>query len=399
MTTTEHSTTVTAAPSKTSFDTGPLSWVMVEIREALARSRTALLEAGGRAPEDQATQLQLAKTHLHQAHGALQMVDVDGVGRITELAETALDHFKSGAVKCSTDNVEMVTQLYQALVAYLEELLAGAPSQPARLYPYYRAVLQMTGAERIHPADLFFPDLDRVAALAPADRQDVTVPDYAACRQRFERALLPYLKSLEPAQQQEHAAVLQEAVAAVAACQVDANARAFWLATRLTASGASVYALSEGGATSATARYMAQRENGVDLLGATRLLNLKDKDPMLAGVILDMSMNATIAASLQLGNTILGSLSGITSLHQKRVEQAGFAVLKSPDIPSILVETGFMSNPRDSERLITARHQQAVADGLFNGLIAYFQKNPPANSHMAWVNEQKNSTFVTSGLS
>jgi len=81
------------------------------------------------------------------------------------------------------------------------------------------------------------------------------------------------------------------------------------------------------------------------------------------------------------------------------VEQAGFAVLKSPDIPSILVETGFMSNPRDSERLITARHQQAVADGLFNGLIAYFQKNPPTNSHMAWVNEQKNSTFVTSGLS
>ena len=170
-------------------------------------------------------------------------------------------------------------------------------------------------------------------------------------------------------------------------------------APRLTASGASVYALSEGGATSATARYMAQRENGVDLLGATRLLNLKDKDPMLAGVILDMSMNATIAASLQLGNTILGSLSGITSLHQKRVEQAGFAVLKSPDIPSILVETGFMSNPRDSERLITARHQQAVAEGLFNGLIAYFQKNPPASSHMAWVNEQKISTFVTSGLS
>jgi chemosensory pili system protein ChpA (sensor histidine kinase/response regulator) len=230
MTTTEHSTTATAAPSATSFDPGPLSWVMVEIREALARSRTALLEAGGRAPEDQATQLQLAKTHLHQAHGALQMVDVDGVGRITELAETALDHFKSGAVKCSTDNVEMVTQLYQALVAYLDELLAGAPSQPARLYPYYRAVLQMTGAERIHPADLFFPDLARAADLAPLDPQDVAAPDYAACRQRFERALLPYLKSPEAAQQQEHAAVLQEAVAAVAAGQSHASARAFWLA-------------------------------------------------------------------------------------------------------------------------------------------------------------------------
>ena len=162
-------------------------------------------------------------------------------------------------------------------------------------------------------------------------------------------------------------------------------------APRITASGASVYALSEGGATSATARFMAQRENGADLLGATSLLNLKDKDPMLAGVILDMSMNATIASSLQLGSSILGSLEGITSLHQKRVEQAGFAVLKSPDVPSILVETGFISNARDSARLVTARHQQAVADGLFEGLKKYFQKNPPMNSYMAWVQEQKNA--------
>lgn len=160
-------------------------------------------------------------------------------------------------------------------------------------------------------------------------------------------------------------------------------------APRLTASGASVYCLSEGGATSATARFMAQRENGVDLLGATSLLNLKDKDPMLAGVILDMSMNATIAASLQLGSTVLGSLAGITTLHQKRVEQAGFAVLKSPDVPSILVETGFISNARDSQRLVTARHQQAVADGLFEGLQRYFQKNPPVDSYMAWQQEQK----------
>ncbi|MFP0197092.1 N-acetylmuramoyl-L-alanine amidase [Pseudomonas sp. PHC1] len=160
-------------------------------------------------------------------------------------------------------------------------------------------------------------------------------------------------------------------------------------APRLTASGASVYCLSEGGATSATARFMAQRENGVDLLGATSLLNLKDKDPMLAGVILDMSMNATIAASLQLGSTVLGSLAGITTLHQKRVEQAGFAVLKSPDVPSILVETGFISNARDSQRLVTVRHQQAVADGLFEGLQRYFQKNPPVDSYMAWQQEQK----------
>ncbi|SHN30336.1 N-acetylmuramoyl-L-alanine amidase [Pseudomonas asturiensis] len=165
-------------------------------------------------------------------------------------------------------------------------------------------------------------------------------------------------------------------------------------APRLTASGASVFALSEGGATSATARFMAQRENGADLLGASSLLNLKDKDPMLAGVILDMSMNATIAASLQLGHTVLGSLEGITTLHQKRVEQAGFAVLKSPDVPSILVETGFISNSRDSQRLVTARHQQAVADGLFDGLQRYFQRNPPVDSHMAWVQAQKQEQQV-----
>ena len=127
MTTTDFST-----PPQPQLDTGPLSWVMVEIRESLARSRTALVEAGGRAAEDQATQLQHAKSHLHQAHGALQMVDIDGVSHMTELAEAALDRFKAGTVKCSTDHVEAVSQLYQALVEYLEELLEGAPSQPAR---------------------------------------------------------------------------------------------------------------------------------------------------------------------------------------------------------------------------------------------------------------------------
>lgn len=160
-------------------------------------------------------------------------------------------------------------------------------------------------------------------------------------------------------------------------------------APRLTASGASVFALSENGATSATARMMAERENGADLLGAASLLNLKDKDPMLANVIIDMSMNATIAASLQLGHTVLGSLADITTLHQKRVEQAGFAVLKSPDVPSILVETGFISNASDAQRLVTARHQQAVADRLFDGINTYFSKNPPSGSYVAWRQEQK----------
>jgi chemosensory pili system protein ChpA (sensor histidine kinase/response regulator) len=202
---------------------------MVEIRESLARSRTALFEAGGRAPEDQATQLQHAKSHLHQAHGALQMVDVDGVSLMTETAEAALDRFKAGTLKCSTDNAETLALLYRALVEYLEELLEGAPSQPARLFPYYRAVLEMMGADRIHPADLFYPDLSQLPNLPPAAEPAADV-DYAAYRQRFERALLPYMKSGEPAQQQEHAAALLEAVKLVADAQQDGKARAFWLA-------------------------------------------------------------------------------------------------------------------------------------------------------------------------
>ena len=221
-------------PPQPQLDTGPLSWVMVEIRESLARSRTALIEAGGRAAEDQATQLQHAKSHLHQAHGALQMVDIDGVSQMTSVAEAALDRFKTGAVKCSTDHVEAVSQLYQALVEYLEELLEGAPSQPARLFPYYRAVQEMIGADRIHPADLFFPDLSLTPELEPAaDGADPVadpVAHYTACRQRFERALLPYLKSTEPAQQKEHAATLLDAVKLVADAQRDGKARAFWLA-------------------------------------------------------------------------------------------------------------------------------------------------------------------------
>ncbi|MYM93689.1 hybrid sensor histidine kinase/response regulator [Duganella vulcania] len=215
-------------PPQPQFDTGPLSWVMVEIRESLARSKTALFEAGGRAPEDQATQLQHARSHLHQAHGALMMVDVDGVGLMTQVAEEALDRFKAGTLKCSTDHAQTLAELYQALVEYLQELLEGAPSQPVKLFPYYRAVQEMMGAERVHPADLFYPDLSRSVAAPPAG--EAAAADYTAFRQRFEKSLLPYLKSTEAAQQREHAAALLEAVKLVAAAQQDARARTFWLA-------------------------------------------------------------------------------------------------------------------------------------------------------------------------
>ncbi|MFZ5960222.1 N-acetylmuramoyl-L-alanine amidase [Pseudomonas knackmussii] len=154
-------------------------------------------------------------------------------------------------------------------------------------------------------------------------------------------------------------------------------------APRRTASGASVFALSEHGATSTLARFMAERENGADLIGGSSNLPLKGKDPVLAGVILDMSINATIASSLDLGHSVLRSLGDITRLHQKRVDQAGFAVLKSPDIPSILVETGFISNDADCRRLHDARHQQQLAEAIFDGLHRYFRQRPPQGSLLA----------------
>ncbi|MES3708649.1 N-acetylmuramoyl-L-alanine amidase [Pseudomonas putida] len=154
-------------------------------------------------------------------------------------------------------------------------------------------------------------------------------------------------------------------------------------APRKSASGASVYALSENGATSTTARWMADKENSADLLGARDMLSLKNKDPMVANVILDMSVSATIAASLDLGHKILGNVGKVTGIHQKRVEQAGFAVLKSPDIPSILVETGFISNDSDCRKLCNTRHQKRVAQAISDGIHEYFTAAPPEGTHFA----------------
>lgn len=154
-------------------------------------------------------------------------------------------------------------------------------------------------------------------------------------------------------------------------------------APRLTASGASVFALSQNGASSSMARWMAQRENGADSVGGGLAVKLRKDDPMVAGVLLDMSMNATIATSLDLGHQVLAQLSEVSSLHQSRVEQAGFAVLKSAAVPSILVETGFISNAGDCRRLHDARHQRKVAEAIFAGVEGYFRQQPPPGSLIA----------------
>ncbi|MEY2843700.1 MAG: hypothetical protein RI920_1737, partial [Pseudomonadota bacterium] len=140
------------------------------------------------------------------------------------------------------------------------------------------------------------------------------------------------------------------------------------------ARGASVFALSETGATSAAARWMARRENASDLVGG---VNIKAKDATVMQALLDMSTTAQIKDSLKLGNAVLGTLGKVGRLHKPRVEQAGFAVLKAPDIPSILVETGFISNPEEESKLKDGDYQDQLAQALIQGIQRYFAKNPP----------------------
>ncbi len=140
------------------------------------------------------------------------------------------------------------------------------------------------------------------------------------------------------------------------------------------ARGSSVFALSDRGATSTAARWLAKRENESDLIGG---VNLDVKDPVLARTLLDLSQTATINDSLKLGKAVLAHLGDVNSLHKPAVEQAGFAVLKAPDIPSILVETAFISNPEEEKRLKDAAYQDRMANALFQGIRRYLAQNPP----------------------
>jgi N-acetylmuramoyl-L-alanine amidase len=144
--------------------------------------------------------------------------------------------------------------------------------------------------------------------------------------------------------------------------------------TTPTARGSSVFALSEHGATSAAARWLAQRENEADLIGG---VNLDSKDPFLARTLLDLSQTAQINDSLRVGRSVLDGIGAVNSLHKGSVEQAGFAVLKAPDIPSILVETAFISNPDEELKLKSDRYQQRFAESIFSGVKRYFAQNPP----------------------
>jgi len=152
------------------------------------------------------------------------------------------------------------------------------------------------------------------------------------------------------------------------------------------AKGASVYTLSPSGATSEQARLLAQKENESDLIGG---VTIDDKDDQLASVLLDLSQDASIVMSSEVAERVLKGLKKIGKLHKRKVEQAGFRVLKSPDMPSILIETAFISNPKEAYRLKSPKHQTKMASAIMGGIKTYFKQNPPPGSKLAMVRKHK----------
>ena len=158
------------------------------------------------------------------------------------------------------------------------------------------------------------------------------------------------------------------------------------------ASGASVYVISQRGATSETARWLAEKENRADLIGG---VGLDDKDDMLAGVLLDLTSTHSLSASLDMGQQVLNAIKPLNHLHKKQVEQAAFLVLKSPDIPSLLIETGFISNPAEAKKLRTQAHQERMAKAIYTGVKSYVGQNPPLGSYLAWKKQANPAELAT----
>ncbi len=159
-------------------------------------------------------------------------------------------------------------------------------------------------------------------------------------------------------------------------------------------SGASVYTLSDRGASSETARWLAEKENRADLIGGVGDVSLDDKDDLLRHVLLDLSMDANRSASIEAGKSVVRHLKLVAKMHKKRVEQAGFIVLKSPDIPSILVETGFISNPAEARRLSSADYQEKLAGALYAGVRNFMEANAPEGTLVAWRRERGGQQYT-----
>ncbi|MFZ6751662.1 Hpt domain-containing protein [Undibacterium sp. Ren11W] len=215
------------------FDIGPLSWVMGEVREAISNAGKLLLDATLQDAETQSTTLLHAKSYLHQAHGALQIVDIDGVSIVTETIEDLIDRLQSGQLEISRTHVDVISDAFHAILCYLEDLLTGCAHQPVRLFPYYRALLEIKGAERIHPADLFFPSLSVHEKIPELTLVHPNAPvNYSNLRQRFEKLLLTVLTVKENEQQLVAVRAMHDLIKEIEQAQSTSQAKAFWLVMR-----------------------------------------------------------------------------------------------------------------------------------------------------------------------
>ena len=216
------------------FDTGPLSWVMAETREALMNAKRALHEALEQSAESQSKLLKHARVYLHQAHGAMQMVDVEGVAKLSEIIEVLLDRMTEGLLTIEAKHINPIGQALDAIQEYLDELLASGLQQPVRLFPYYRNLLLIKGSDRINPVDLFSPSLIPVTAItlissgsdkSPAKAQKI---NYANVRKRFELSLLPFLKQADENLLHDSVQQMQALLAEIWRAQTNSQARSFW---------------------------------------------------------------------------------------------------------------------------------------------------------------------------
>lgn len=162
------------------------------------------------------------------------------------------------------------------------------------------------------------------------------------------------------------------------------------------AKGSSVYVLSLKGASDEAAKRLAQRENASGLVGG---VSLADKDPVLASVLLDLSQNAALSASLDVGSNVMNELAKVGTVHRRKVQLAGLLVLKSPDVPSILVEINFISNPSEEKKLKNRAHQQKLASAILAGIRGYFYENPPPDSQLAMNLKRKPTKQVSHVIS
>ena len=246
---------------------------------------------------------------------------------------------------------------------------------------------QPTVAEQPRPAKSGMPQYVRLISVAIDAGHGGEDPGASGANGSREKditlALAKKLKQKIDAQENMHAVLIRDGDYFVPLAQRVTKARAAKADLFLSihadafikphARGSSVFALSENGATSVAARWLARKENEADLVGG---INIDVKDPFLKRTLIDLSQTATINDSLKLGHAVLQKIGGVNTLHKPHVEQAGFAVLKAPDIPSILIETAFISNPEEEKRLNDPAYQDHLVDAIVGGVRSYFDKHP-----------------------